>query len=233
MSQSASASLPPALRNFCGSTASPSMRLSDVRPNWSCARSENSPAKSDGGLVNNNEIYKLWSFRVRRQRPEPRPAENNNEYQAENKGRGHGQEHLCLSQILSALQPRRKQGPARSPARVHFVSFNFTNTTIRRMSSTPATDLGCRADAARRHLLGRAIHLSRASNQYLEDGLQDHLFVPAPRVLGAPARSKLFELSYHQISLLLQTARGLSPSLKYPNREGTSVARRAEHSPMR
>jgi hypothetical protein len=58
---------------------------------------QNSPAKSKGGLVNNNEKYKLASFRKQRQRPPPRRVENNNEYQAENKRQGHGQEHLCLT----------------------------------------------------------------------------------------------------------------------------------------
>jgi hypothetical protein len=41
---------------------------------------------------------------------------------------------------------RTKQSPARSPGRAHFVSFNFTNTTIRRMSSTAATDFANRAE---------------------------------------------------------------------------------------
>jgi hypothetical protein len=53
----------------------------------------NSPAKSKGVVVNNNEIYKAGEFRVQRQGRAPRPAANNNEYQAENKGRDHAQKH--------------------------------------------------------------------------------------------------------------------------------------------
>jgi hypothetical protein len=103
----------------------------------------NSPAKSNGGLVKNNEIYKPGSFRVQRQRPAPRAAENNNEFQAENKGRGHEQEHLCGSRIPIAQRHRTKTKPRRGlPPGAHFVSFNFTNTTIRRVPSTSATDVG-------------------------------------------------------------------------------------------
>ena len=102
----------------------------------------NSPAKSNGGLVKNNEIYKPRSFRVQRQRPAPRAAENNNEYQAKNKDCGHGQEHLCGSWNPGGAATRAKQSPVRSPARAHFVSFNFTNTTIRRVPSTSVIDVG-------------------------------------------------------------------------------------------
>jgi hypothetical protein len=102
----------------------------------------NSPAKSNGGLVKNNEIYKPRSFRVQRQRPAPRAAENNNEYQAKNKNCGHGQEHLCGSWNPGGAATRAKQSPVRSPARAHFVSFNFTNTTIRRVPSTSVIDVG-------------------------------------------------------------------------------------------
>jgi hypothetical protein len=61
--------------------------LQRARAPCSIRSHRNSPAKSEGLVVNNNEIYKAGEFRVQRQRRAPRPTANNNEYQGENKGR--------------------------------------------------------------------------------------------------------------------------------------------------
>jgi hypothetical protein len=92
-------------------------------------------------IVKYNDFTMAGEFRVQGQGRAPRPAANNNEYQGGEQGPGSLAETPCLcagAQILIA--PRdvgANKSPARSPARAHQLSFNFANSMICRVVSTP------------------------------------------------------------------------------------------------